>query len=63
MPVIELTVMPPSLIESAAMCECASMMPGDTNRPVASTTSAPAGTGTLAPTASIFPPRKTMVPF
>ena len=43
MPVIELTVVPPSLIESAAMCECASMMPGVTKRPFASTTSAPAG--------------------
>ena len=29
MPVIDDTVVPPSLIESAAMCECASMMPGD----------------------------------
>ena len=43
MPVIELTVVPPSLIESAAMCECASMMPGETNRPAASTMSAPCG--------------------
>ena len=31
MPVIELTVVPPSLIASLAMCECASMMPGETN--------------------------------
>ena len=63
MPVIELTVVPPSLIESAAMCEWQSMMPGDTNLPVPSTTSAPAGTATFAPTAAIFPPRSTIVPF
>ena len=43
MPVIELTVVPPSLIASLAMCECASMMPGETNLPVTSMTSAPAG--------------------
>ena len=43
MPVIELTVVPPSLIASLAMCECASMMPGDTNWPVVSMISAPAG--------------------
>ncbi len=63
MPVIELTVVPPSLIESAAMCEWQSMMPGETNLPVPSTTSAPAGTATFAPTAAILPPRSTMVPF
>src|SRR5262249_19512775 len=39
------------------------MMPGDTNRPVPSTTSAPPGTGTLVPTAAIFPARSTIVPF
>jgi hypothetical protein len=44
-PVIELTVVPPSLIESAAMCEWQSMMPGEMNLPAASTTSAPAGIG------------------
>ena len=43
MPVMELTVVPPSLIASFAMCECASMMPGDTNCPVVSITSAPDG--------------------
>ena len=57
-PVIELTVVPPSLMASLAMCECASMMPGDTNCPVVSMTSAPAGTGTLAPTAAILPSRR-----
>src|SRR5882672_10059589 len=63
MPVIELTVVPPSLIESAAIWEWQSMMPGATNLPVASTTSAPAGIGTFAPTAAILPPRSTMIPF
>ena len=43
MPTIELTDVAPSLIASFAMCECASMMPGETNLPVPSTTSAPAG--------------------
>ena len=63
MPVIELTVVPPSLIESFAMCECASMMPGETKRPVTSTTSAPAGTAVSGPpTAAIFPSRMTTVP-
>ena len=63
MPVIELTVVPPSLIESAAMCEWQSMMPGDTNLPAASTTSAPPGMATFAPTAAILPARSTIVPF
>lgn len=63
MPVIELTVVPPSLIASLAMCECASMIPGDTNRPVVSTISAPAGIATLAPTAAILPSRSSTVPF
>ena len=63
MPVIELTVVPPSLIESAAMCEWQSMMPGDTKRPVASTTSAPGGMSTFAPTMAILPFRSTIVPF
>ena len=45
MPVIELTVVPPSLMASLAMCEWQSMMPGETNLPVPSTTSAPAGIG------------------
>ncbi len=63
-PVIELTVVPPSLIDSAAMCECASMMPGVTKRPFASTMSAPAGMAVLAsPTAAILPSRNTTVPF
>ena len=35
--------------------ECVSMIPGITLIPVASTTCAPAGTGTSAPTASILP--------
>src|SRR5688500_8480476 len=60
---IDDTTVPPSLMASAAMCECASMMPGDTNLPVPSMTSAPAGTVTLAPSAAIFPSRNTMVPF
>ena len=64
MPVIELTVVPPSLIESAATCECASMMPGVTKRPLASTTSAPAGMSVPGPpTAAIFPSRRITVPF
>ncbi len=63
MPVIELTVVPPSLIESAAMCECASMMPGETKRPEASTTSAPDGTATSAPTAAMRPSLTTTVAF
>jgi hypothetical protein len=63
MPVIELTVVPPSLIESAAMCEWQSMMPGDTNVPVASTMSAPAGIDTFVPTAAILPSRSRIVPF
>ena len=62
MPVIELTVVPPSLMESAAMCECASMMPGVTKRPEASTTSAPDGTATSAPTAAILPSLTITVP-
>ena len=62
-PVIELTVVPPSLIESLAMCEWASMMPGDTNLPLTSIVSAPAGILTLAPSAAIFPSRNTIVPF
>ena len=37
------------------MCEWASMMPGETNWPVVSTISAPAGTVTFAPTAAILP--------
>ena len=45
MPVIELTVVPPSLMSSLAMCEWQSMMPGETNLPVTSMTSAPRGIG------------------
>ena len=52
----------PSLIASAAVCECASMMPGVIQRPAASITSAPAGTATFAPTAAIRPSRITIVP-
>ena len=64
MPVIELTVVPPSLIDSAAMCECASMMPGETKRPLASTISAPDGMSVPAPpTAAILPSRSTTMPF
>ena len=33
---LELTETLPSLMASLAMCECASMMPGETNLPVAS---------------------------
>jgi hypothetical protein len=61
-PVIELTVVAPSLMASLAICECASMMPGDTNLPAASTSVAPAGTCTLGPIAAILPSRSTMVP-
>src|SRR5262252_10445845 len=39
------------------------MMPGETNMPVPSTTSAPFGIGTLVPIAAIFPARSTIVPF
>ena len=46
----------PSIIE----CECASMMPGETNLPVASTTRAPSGAFRFCPTATIFPPRMSM---
>ena len=63
MPTIELTEVPPSLMSSFAMCECASMRPGETNLPVPSTTSAPAGTLTFAPIAVILPSRSTIVPF
>ena len=42
--------------------EWLSTIPGMTLIPVASITSAPAGTGMPAPTASIFPPRITTVP-
>ena len=45
------------------MCECSSMIPGDTNLPAASTTSVPGGTSTAAPTAAIRPPRISTVPF
>ena len=38
------------------------MMPGETNLPVPSTTSAPAGICTFVPTAAILPSRMTMVP-
>src|SRR5690349_23988239 len=44
------------------MWDTASMTPGMTYLPVASTTSAPAGTCTLAPTPTILPPRMTTVP-
>src|SRR4051812_38322880 len=44
------------------MCDTASITPGLTYFPAASTISAPAGTVTLAPTATIFPPRMTTVP-
>ena len=63
MPVIELTVVPPSLIESAAICEWQSMMPGETNCPAASIDLRAGRNVTLAPTAAILPPRRTIVPF
>ena len=63
MPVIELTAVAPSLIASFAMCECASMMPGDTNLPVAvDDLRARRESATLAPTAAILPSRITIVP-
>ena len=43
MPTIELTVVPPSLIASFAMCEWQSMIPGVMYLPVTSITCAPAG--------------------
>src|SRR5215203_3558597 len=48
---------------SMLMCDAASITPGMTNLPAASTISAPAGTATFAPTATILPPRMTTVPF
>ncbi len=39
------------------------MIPGVTNLPPASITVVPAGTSTVAPTATIFPSRTRMVPF
>ncbi len=62
MEVIELTVVPLSLRESVAMCEWASMSPGVTNLPETSTTSAPVGMATSAPTAAIRPSRSRTVP-
>ena len=62
-PVMELTVVPPSLIESFAMCVCASITPGEMKRPETSTTSAPGGTSTVAPTAAMTPSRSRIVPF
>src|SRR5262245_5540312 len=44
-------------------CECVSMIPGVTNLPVPSITRASGGTVTFAPTATIFPSRRTIVPF
>ena len=61
--VIELTVVPPSLMSSVAMCECSSMMPGETNLPVRVHDWAPGGTWTSAPTAAILPSRTSTVPF
>jgi hypothetical protein len=46
----------PSIIE----CECASMMPGMTNLPVASMVRAPAGAVRFFPTEAILPPRMRM---
>ena len=64
MPVIELTVVPPSLIESFAMCECASMMPGEMNLPV-DVDDFGAGRDLVfgPPTAAILPSRMTTTPF
>src|SRR6185503_8137001 len=50
-------------LASMPMCDAASITPGMTYLPAASTISAPAGTVTLAPTATIFPARMTTVPF
>src|SRR5262245_69364 len=49
----------PSLTESSALCECASIIPGVTNIPVASMTLAfaPALTSLFLPTAAILPSR------
>src|SRR5262249_21034184 len=63
MPTIELTDVPPSLMSSLAMCEWASISPGETNLPVPSITSAPEGTFTLTPIALILPFCSTIVPF
>ena len=43
-------------------CECVSMIPGVTNFPVPSIDTASAGTVTFAPTATIFPSCRTMLP-
>jgi len=53
---IEETDTEPSLtLPSTAMCEWQSMMPGVTNWPVASITTASAGAFRVPPTAAIFP--------
>jgi hypothetical protein len=57
--VIEVTERVHSLTEPSIIeCECASMMPGRTNFPVASMTRAPSGALRFCPTAAIFPPRR-----
>src|SRR5215813_13384966 len=55
----------PSLIESSALCECASIIPGVTYIPVASMTLAfaPAFTSLFLPTAAILPSRIRTEPF
>src|SRR5438067_13700776 len=53
----------PSLIESSAVCECASMMPGVTYMPVASMTLAFGPAVTSLPTATILPLRMRIEPF
>ena len=49
-----------SLMPSAAVCECASMMPGVTCMPRASITSAPSGAVSPRPMRAILPPRTSM---
>src|SRR5262245_23411490 len=62
---IAVTERVPSLTESSALCECASMMPGVTYIPVASMTLAfaPAWTSLFLPTAAILPSRIRIEPF
>ncbi|QYO63826.1 pyrroline-5-carboxylate reductase family protein [Leptolyngbya sp. 7M] len=55
--VIDVTASVPSFIALSIECECASMMPGVTNLPVASITFAPALTGRFLPIRTIFPSR------
>ena len=52
---IDVTESEPSLVASLIPCECGSMIPGITNLPVASYTSAPAGAVRFCPIFEILP--------